>query len=172
MIYIFAQESGVERILAYKTHFEASAILIKEKRDNRTFDKDWKIEESFLIPLHLLNLINAKVCADTAKTTSLSEDEDDDDDNQSCNFDLAHRPQQNSFDGKINDDVGDKNVYWREETICKDTSRLKLELRRKFHCLEKQTLSHFEENSTKRMEMQEYLLSFWRIPPSCEPVSL
>ena len=171
MIYIFAQESGVERILAYKTHFEASAILIKEKRNNKTFDKDWKIEESFFIPLHLLNLINAKVCADTAKTTSLSKDEDNDD-NQSCNFDLAHPPQQNSFDGMKNDDVVDKNVYWREETICKDTSRLKLELRRKLHRLEKQTLSQFEENSTKRMEMQEYLLSFWRIPPSCEPVSL
>ena len=92
MIYIFAQQSGVERILAYKTHFEASAILIKEKR-NTTFDKDWKIVESFLIPLHLLKLFNAKVTVDLAKATMSDDFCRVEDDNQSCcAFGLARPP--------------------------------------------------------------------------------
>ena len=66
MIYIFTQRNDVERIFAYKTHFGASAILIKEVKNSATND-EWKIVESFLLPLHLLHLISAQVTVDTAK---------------------------------------------------------------------------------------------------------
>ena len=75
MIYIFTQRNDVERIFAYKTHFGASAILIKEVKNSATNDQ-WKIVESFLLPLHLLHLISVKLqlirqkkCSDRTTTT-------------------------------------------------------------------------------------------------------
>ena len=76
MIYIFTQRNDVERIFAYKTHFGASAILIKEVKNSATND-DWKIVQSFLLLLHLQHLINAQVTVDTAKEMLRSNDDDD-----------------------------------------------------------------------------------------------
>ena len=86
MIHIFTQRIDVERIFAYKTHFGASAILIKEVKNSATND-EWKIVESFLLPVHLLHLISAQVTVDTAKKMLRSNDDDEqgesDTDNQS-----------------------------------------------------------------------------------------
>ena len=93
MIYIFTQRNDIERIFAYKTHFGASAILIKEVKNSATND-EWKSVESFLLPLHLLHLISAQVTVDTAKKVLRSNDDDDeqgesdDTDDQSV-FDLT-----------------------------------------------------------------------------------
>ena len=76
LIYIFTQRNDVERIFAYKTHFGASAILIKEVKNSATND-EWKIVESFLLPLHLLHLISAQVTVDTARKMRRSNDDDD-----------------------------------------------------------------------------------------------
>ena len=76
MIYIFTQRNDVERIFAYKTHFGASAILIKEVKNSATND-EWDIVETFLLPLHLLHLISAQVTVDTAKKMLRSNDDDD-----------------------------------------------------------------------------------------------
>ena len=70
MIYIFTQRNDVKRIIAYKTHFGLSAILIKEVKNSATND-DWKIVQSFLLPLHLLHLISAQVKVDTAKNAQI-----------------------------------------------------------------------------------------------------
>ena len=69
-IYIFTQRNDVERIFAYKTHIGASAILIMEKKNSATND-DWKIVQSFLLPLHLMHLISAQVTVDTAKNAQI-----------------------------------------------------------------------------------------------------
>ena len=71
MIYIFTLRDSRERILAYKTHFGASVILIKQQK-NGTTNNEWKIEQSFLLPVHLLHLFSAKITVDSAEIRSVS----------------------------------------------------------------------------------------------------
>ena len=76
MICILTQRNNVERIFAFKTHFGASAILIKEVKNPATND-DWKIVQSFLLPLQFLHLISAQVTVDTATKMLRSNNDDE-----------------------------------------------------------------------------------------------
>ena len=158
MIYIFTQRNDVERIFAYKTHFGASAILIKEVKNSATND-EWKIVESFLLPLHLLHLISAQVTVDTAKKMLRSNDDDDeqeeegesDTDDQSV-FDLTapsppQLPRQYSVDLML-------ETYDWKEMECTHPGCLSLELRREFNRLEN-TLVPITENQLGTQEYEE-----------------
>ena len=168
MIYIFTQRNDVERIFAYKTHFGASAILIKEVKNSATND-EWKIVESFLLPLHLLHLISAQVTVDTAKKMLRSNDDDDNDeqeeegesetDDQSV-FDLTapsppQLPRQYSVDLML-------ETYDWKEMECTHPGCLSLELRREFNRLEN-TLVPITENQLGTQEYEESLRSYWSI---------
>ena len=166
MIYIFTQRNDVERIYAYKTHFGASAILIKEVKNSATND-EWKIVESFLLPLHLLHLISAQVTVDTAKKMLRSNDDDDeqeeegesDTDDQSV-FDLTapsppQLPRQYSVDLML-------ETYDWKEMECTHPGCLSLELRREFNRLEN-TLVPITENQLGTQEYEESLRSYWCI---------
>ena len=169
MIYIFTQRNDAERIFAYKTHFGASAILIKEVKNSTTNDK-WEIEQSFLLPLHLLHLISAQVTVDTAKQMLRSNNDDDEQeeegggggestDEQSV-FDLTapsppQLPRQYSFDLML------ETLDWKE-IECTQPGCLSLELRRAFNRLEN-TLVPITENQLGTQEYEESLRSYWCI---------
>ena len=137
MIYIFTQRNDVERIFAYKTHFGASATLIKEVKNSATND-EWKIVESFLLPLHLMHLISAQVTVDTAKKMLRSNDDEQekegecDTDDQSV-FELTapsppQLPRQYSVDLML-------ETYDWKEMECTHPGCLSLELSREFNRL-------------------------------------
>ena len=164
MIYIFTQRNDVERIFAYKTHFGASAILIKEVKNSATND-EWKIVESFLLPLHLLHLISAQVTVDTAKKMLRSNDDDDeqgesDTDDQSV-FDLT-APSPPQLPRQYSVDLMLLETYDWKETECTHPGCLSLELRREFNRLEN-TLVPITENQLGTQEYEEFLRSYWCI---------
>ena len=160
MIYIFTQRNDVERILAYKTHFGASAILIKEVKNSATND-EWKIVESFLLPLHLLHLISAQVTVDTAKKMLRSNDDEQgesDTDDQSV-FDLT-APSPPQLPRQYSDLM--LETYDWKEMECTHPGCLSLELRREFNRLEN-TLVPITENQLGTQEYEESLRSYWCI---------
>ena len=166
MIYIFTQRIDVERIFAYKTHFGASAILIKEVKNSATND-EWKIVESFLLPVHLLHLISAQVTVDTAKKMLRSNDDDNDDDeqgesdtdNQSV-FDLT-APSPPQLPRQYSVDLMLETYDWKEMEST-HPGCLSLELRREFNRLEN-TLVPITENQLGTQEYEESLRSYWCI---------
>ena len=168
MIYIFTQRNDVERIFAYKTHFRASAILIKEVKNSATND-EWKIVESFLLPLHLLHLISAQVTVDTAKKMLRSNDDDDDEqeeegesdtDDQSV-FDLT-APSPPQLPRQYSVDLMLLETYDWKEMECTHPGCLSLELRREFNRLEN-TLVRITDNQLETQEYEESLRSYWCI---------
>ena len=165
-MYIFTQRNDVERIFAYKTHFGTLANQMKEVKNSATND-DWKIVQSFLLPLLLLHLISAQVTVDTAKKMLRSNDDDDADkqekgestDDQSV-FDLTapsppQQPRQYSLDLML-------ETYDWKEMECTHPGCLTLELRREFNRLEN-TLVPITENHLGTQEYEETLRSFWCI---------
>ena len=164
MIYLFTQRNDVERIFAYKTHFGASAILIKEVKNSATND-EWKIVESFLLPLHLLHLLSAQVTVDTAKKMLRSNDDDDeqgesDTDDQSV-FDLT-APSPPQLPRQYSVDLMLLETYDWKEMECTHPGCLSLELRREFNRLEN-TLVPITENQLGTQEYEEFLQSYWCI---------
>ena len=164
MIYIFTQRNDVERIFAYKTHFGASAILIKEVTNSATID-EWKIVESFLLPLHLLHLISAQGTVDTPKKMLRSNDDDDeqgesDTDDQSV-FDLT-APSPPQLPRQYSVDLMLLETYDWKEMECTHPGCLSLELRREFNRLEN-TLVPITENQLRTQEYEESLRSYWCI---------
>ena len=164
MIYIFTQRNDVERIFAYKTHFGASAILIKEVKNSATND-EWKIVESFLLPLHLLHLISAQVTVDTAKKMLRSNADDDeqgesDTDDQSV-FDLT-APSPPQLPRQYSVHLMLLATYDWKEMECTHPGCLSLELRREFNRLEN-TLVPITENQLGTQEYEESLRSYWCI---------
>ena len=168
MIYIFTNRNDMERVLAYKTHFGSAAILIKEQK-NSTTNEEWKIEQSFLIPLHLLHLFSAKVTVDSAKKVfecndSEVESEETTSRDDDSVFDLtapspSRLPRQYSFDDMMLD-----KMDWKE-SVCKHPRFLKPELRKEFNRLEN-TLIPITENQLGMQEYEESLRSYWCISSS------
>ena len=166
MIYIFTQHNDVERIFAYKTHFGASAILIKEVKNSATND-EWKTVESFLLPLHFLHLISAQVTVNTAKKMLRSKNDDDDDeqgesdtDDQSV-FDLT-APSPPQLPRQYSVDLMLLETYDWKEMECTHPGCLSLELRREFNRLEN-TLVPITENQLGTQEYEESSRSYWCI---------
>ena len=161
MIYIFTQRIDVDCRFAYKTHFGASAILIKEVKNSATND-EWKIVESFLLPVHLLHLISAQVTVDTPKKMLRSNDDEQgesDTDDQSV-FDLT-APSPPQLPRQYSVDLMLETYDWKEMEST-HPGCLSLELRRELNRLEN-TLVPITENQLGTQEYEESLRSYWCI---------
>ena len=167
MIYIFTLRDSRERILAYKTHFGASVILIKQQK-NGTTNNEWKIEQSFLLPVHLLHLFSAKITVDSAKfafgSDNESDEEEESDYDQSV-FDLEapsppQLPRQYSFDMML------ERMEWQAKE-CKHPKELSRELRYEFKRLEN-SLVPLTENQLGTLEYEESLRAYWNVTSSEE----
>ena len=123
---------------------------------NSATNDQWKIVESFLLPLHLLHLISAQVTVDTAKKMLRSNDDDDEQeeegesetDDQSV-FDLT-APSPPQLPRQYSVDLMLLETYDWKEMECTHPGCLSLELR-------------ITENQLGTQEYEESLRSYWSI---------